>query len=378
MARTRIKRPVVLIHGIRTTGEWVDEFSRLLKQFFEPVPVKYSQYRGNFGGLCVFLEPWIVVGVSIVAASTYALGWLPGWSAALAGLVACLFSILPGAVAFRRRSALKTYKLATRDTFQKIPHLIAHSFGTYLTVRLLLTLPVATFRRVILCGCVLPRQFDWNARVLDGRVEQVRSDFTSGDRVGVFARLAGMLDPHLGNAGTVGMADGLPNVHRVAGPAIACPECNVGSKNAHIHDVERSEMGHSDGMLVRSHCIRWWLPFLWGFDPAEHGDLLKICEEWIQASESYDWQATRALEARLAARRWAWCNGETILTHLERALIGAGLSQTPNEVMLAFNRFAERIRAAQMCHPEAPELIFLEPNYAISQVVYLTPKSAAP
>ncbi len=130
-------------------------------------------------------------------------------------------------------------------------------------------------------------------------------------------------------------------------------------------------MGHSDGLMVRAHCRRWWLPFLWGFDPGEHWDLLEMCRKWIEAADSYNWEKTRELEASLQSRRWGWCNGETIWTHLDRAMSDSGLSRTPSDIVLAFNRLAHRLEAARMCDHEERELIFLQPNYAVSQIVLL-------
>jgi pimeloyl-ACP methyl ester carboxylesterase len=377
MARIRNKHPVVLVHGVKTKGKWQDDLFPLLSQCFEPVIVRYPQYTGLIGGLLVVCEPWVLLLVAVLSLLVWWLGWLPVSAVGVAGLALCLFAFLPGAVEVRRRLAMRTYKRATAGVFRKAPHLIAHSFGTYLTVRVLAQLPAAAFRRVILCGSVLRRDFDWFDQIVAGKVDHVRSDFTQEDPVCKAAGVAGMLHSNLGDAGAAGMDLKLKGIHRLNTPRATCPRCVAFKMESTIHDVDCSGMGHSDGLLTSSHVRSWWLPFLWGFDPGEHGELLKLCRKWIDATDRLDWATTARIERQLSAQRWRWCNGESMWFHLEQAMMSEGLSHSKDEVILAFNRLAHRLEASRMCDDDDPNLLYLQPNYALFKVLEPQPPSVA-
>lgn len=87
-------------------------------------------------------------------------------------------------------------------------HFVGHSNGTYILGQSLVHVPAMTFKRVVLAGCVLPRDFPWRER-FDQRPPQV--DFVRNDRanrdvpVGVLAGgLRGLLMRDIGNSGVFG------------------------------------------------------------------------------------------------------------------------------------------------------------------------------
>lgn len=65
-----------------------------------------------------------------------------------------------------------------------------HSNGTYLLASALKRYQTCTFRRAVLAGTVLPRNFEWDQMVADGRIEAIRNYVATSDWVvGIFPRM---------------------------------------------------------------------------------------------------------------------------------------------------------------------------------------------
>lgn len=111
---------VLIIHGIRDFGRWTSEASKIFRtQGVEAFPVKYGYYD-----VLSFLSP--------VQQSD------------------------------RPYEKLVKQYQAARETFPTARiSIVAHSFGTFLVGRLLDEFPCENLNRIILCGAVLPRDFDW-------------------------------------------------------------------------------------------------------------------------------------------------------------------------------------------------------------------------
>jgi pimeloyl-ACP methyl ester carboxylesterase len=96
---------------------------------------------------------------------------------------------------------------------------VGHSNGTYLVARALKDYPAARFRRIVLAGSVVRRDYRWMELIDKGRVEKVLNYVATGDWVvGWFTngmQLIRILD--LGGAGHVGFREASPDgpVHQV-------------------------------------------------------------------------------------------------------------------------------------------------------------------
>jgi pimeloyl-ACP methyl ester carboxylesterase len=84
-------------------------------------------------------------------------------------------------------------------------HFFGHSNGTYILGHALRRLPGMRFDRIALTGCVLPRDYDWNACLVRGQVQQVWNHCASDDfPVAVLCQALGALGTDLGTAGSDG------------------------------------------------------------------------------------------------------------------------------------------------------------------------------
>ena len=369
-------RQVLLVHGINSNGSWQEDVARVLRPHFEPVLLKYRHYRW-FGASKLVLEPWalIVLGLAI-----YFLGYryLPAWLALSIALligVGVAYLVAP----FRRKLARNSLvRQATRSFEFGRPHIIAHSFGTYLTGLLLRDIAAVRVRRIVLVGCVLNARFDW--RGLKGRkpevFEAVRNDWTSKDQV---VRLAGLIEwriPDFGRAGWTGFVTDPSWVHSVGSPYLACGSCEQDPK-APIHNFDCSGLGHSDSFLGGAHTARFWLPFLWGFDPKEYGDLLDCCESAAYSFENGNQHDLQIAEEELLRTDWEWTHGRLLPDYLNDLVkkhkkLG---SRQPDEiigrVVVLFWQTIERGRQAAVSGKPSEErwITFLRPERAASEAI---------
>lgn len=158
LAADRVVDWVVALHGMNTSGAWQESFSWLLGTTWgRAVPVAVYKYGIVIAGVFLF--------------------WRRN--------------------KLRRQLRRKLEVLAIEARargYNGNPDVIAHSFGTWLfghLLRLELERPPEerlTFGRVILTGCVLPRDFDWKAIKDAGLVEDVLNHYATGDAVVPLAR----------------------------------------------------------------------------------------------------------------------------------------------------------------------------------------------
>ncbi len=364
--RKKRPTPVLLIHGIASEGEWQDEVSATLKPFFAPAQVRYPQYRGRFGALKVVCETRIAALAAVILLVMLWAG-VPTWPAVAIAAVVLFVACLKPFLAWRFGEAMTVYKQESGKVLERRPHVIAHSFGTRLTASLLEVMKGSRLGRIVLCGCVLPRTFDWHRYILADRVTAVRNDYTRTDWVGWAAKLAGGLHSHLGNAGTHGFHANAVHVHQVNSPEIPCTRCKSRQTKAHIHDVDCTGLGHSDGLTVESHCKMWWLPFLWGFDAAEHQDLVNPCRNWVDAGD--DPEALEPHETEVAQRVWNWCHRATLSDYIGFWLTKAGLANDPTQVNRALYQLLVKINEASDAPLDDEIVECLNPRTAMTQVV---------
>jgi hypothetical protein len=169
-------------------------------------------------------------------------------------------------------------------------HLIAHSFGTFLTGEALRRPAKLTpeFDRIIMVGSVLPRDFQWHsegdARKLREKVNQVRNEVGGRDAVVSVIRWFekwnwGWL--RFGYAGIVGydrVADS-DLVHNIENSLDFCEECVIHEqvRKRRVHNVFLPTFRHSDAFAVRERTSRLWLPYLLGLDAWEYWNFRYMC-----------------------------------------------------------------------------------------------------
>ena len=87
---------------------------------------------------------------------------------------------------------------------ESLPSIVAHSYGTYIVARAMEKYPEIRFRRIIFCGSIVNRDYDWGATVKRGQVERVLNDY---GRLDFPARVAEWVISDGGSAGTKGFID---------------------------------------------------------------------------------------------------------------------------------------------------------------------------
>jgi len=319
------KERVVTIHGVNSDGSWQEDVAKTLGALFEFIPVKYNHYRWFLGSellLCPFV--WIPAIPCLVLALW--LGWIHRMlyltSAVLAVVLISFLATFP----YRQR-AVRTVKgrLSNAAPGIKRPHLIAHSFGTYVTGETLSDLPATKFGRTILVGCVLGEKFmekqytSWGWPQTGNKTDMyralaVRNEMASRDWI---VRWAGRLRrcvPGFGAAGYKGFSGPPDLVHSVSTPNAECPSCwpkaapdgsvPSGLSPAVVHNVHCQGLDHSDYFLGANHAILYWIPFLWGYDPALYRGFLFVC---MKIREAHDkGEPAAMLENYKTMRLSAW------------------------------------------------------------------------
>jgi hypothetical protein len=273
---------VITVHGVNTKGVWQEEVAKALRVFFDFEPIKYNHYRW-FHGTELVLSPFVWLPLGLVLVVSVLMGFIKGFWPISMGITLVLLLSLLGTYPYRNWAS-QTFRKRLSDKFDKggpAPFLIAHSFGTYLSGRALLDLPWPKFERIILAGCVLDNNFPWDT--LQGnsslRFRAVRNEMAARDRI---ARLAAWLDrliPGFGSAGYSGFVGKAGWVHNVESSNTVCSACVSEPGKTPIHNVKCAELGHSDVFVGPAYAVIYWLPFLWGYDPAAYQTFLSLCFE---------------------------------------------------------------------------------------------------
>ena len=116
------------------------------------------------------------------------------------------------------------------------PSIIAHSFGSYVVGECMLKYREVKFDKIILCGSILPKNFDWTEVLARNQVWNVRNEFGLKDR---WAKLVGSFMHRSGESGYSGF-----------------------TVDSHCVEQERfAYHAHSDYFKI-GHCLEYWLPFL--------------------------------------------------------------------------------------------------------------------
>ena len=123
-----------------------------------------------------------------------------------------------------------------------IPSIIAHSFGTYIVAKALEKYDELRFDRIILCGSIVRRDYDWDSLLTSGRVKALLNEYGRRD---VWASLASWLIADAGASGARGF-----QTHCVG-----------------VYQRPRPHFRHSDYFYPLNYRENW-LPFLSGAEPS--------------------------------------------------------------------------------------------------------------
>ena len=159
---------VLSIHGIRTAAAWQKDFDELLasKGFDRFKAIDYGNYR-----LLRFLQ------------TSQNEQMVEEFSNRYSQLMA------------------QHNERVSLDDYKRRPSIIAHSFGTYIVGRAMLKYPDIRFDKIILCGSILPDDFDWGTLLARDQVDCVRNEYGSMD---IWARLVRRFISMTGNSGYKG------------------------------------------------------------------------------------------------------------------------------------------------------------------------------
>jgi len=190
---------VISIHGIRTGGAWQKAAlnSELQKQHIRHESLDYNFFRA-----IELVLPW---------SRSRKIDW------------------------FRSE-----YERLITDT-DNPPSIIAHSFGTYIIAGALEKYSEIRFDRIIFCGSIVRRDFNWNSLIEKGRVGALLNEYGGKD---LWVRLAAWVISDGGASGAVGFNCAAPD----------------------IYQRFRPKFRHSD-FFYRLNYTNNWTPFLLGCEP---------------------------------------------------------------------------------------------------------------
>jgi hypothetical protein len=124
-----------------------------------------------------------------------------------------------------------------------IPSVIAHSFGTYIVANAIEKYAEIRFDRVIFCGSIVRKDFEWDSLVRTGRVGAILNECGGKD---IWVKLAEWSIPNAGASGSSGF--------NCSGPG--------------FYQRVRSRFRHSDYFYPLNYTNNW-VPFLSGAVPSE-------------------------------------------------------------------------------------------------------------
>ena len=179
---------------------------------------------------------------------------------------------------------LRTHKI---DEFRKrldelfledkvAPSVVAHSFGTYIVAGALEKYAELRFDRIIFCGSIVRRDYDWNSLIEAGRVGAVLNEWGGRD---IWPKLAQWAVVDAGPSGALGFQ----------------------SSCRGFFQRYRPKFGHSDYFYPVNYRQNW-IPFLNGVDPPD---------DPVERKEQRNWRfwgsvffALVALLAAYSLLRW--------------------------------------------------------------------------
>jgi hypothetical protein len=238
------------------------------------------------------------------------------------------------------------YVRITEDTkYGRLPHLIAHSFGTYAVGMAVLQQPAFAFDTAIFSGCVLSTAFPWAE--VDGRFQNVYNEVAGKDLVPLAASLIGWIVPQMGGAGRYGFVGPKGYVHSLSVADAFCRRCEspwpgcrracatLSRCAAPIHNVHYKLFGHGSFAVGKQHARTRWLPLLWGLDPLLFNDFIQACLKCAQLENDEALPSEFiAAETDLRCGCWGWTNGsleQFVVSQLKIRLNQLGDGRAPEK-----------------------------------------------
>jgi hypothetical protein len=251
-----------------------------------------------------------VAGLAVWAVGSWWLGLLP----ALSGLALAAVLLVAHLLAGIRlsRTVNEFLDKAAPTVLRGRMHLIAHSLGSLIVCRALRNEATLNALRIVLAGCIVNPGYEWAS--VRRKVGAVRNEVATADVVSAIASLLRWRIRGIGRAGQIGFTPS-DAVHTVSTPDGICPKAPNG---ALVHNYVSPGKGHS-GVLSITSAKYFWLPFFWGFEPAEFQALLDDCADMLRALKAAGSPSTPppggpfdALATRFLERKWGWADGKTI------------------------------------------------------------------
>lgn len=320
------RRSVLLVHGINSRGDWYDSVVDVLEPHLRCVRVHYPQYV-RLGWLKVpsFSALTLLPCAALLLLRLAGLPRAPVprwvWAALVLGPV-----LLAGWEWLRRRAALAIVRTGYDDVRRtgEIPHVLAHSLGTYLLGRLL-GVPGVQYGRVVFVGSPLPARF-WEDRL--HRCQQVRNEVGRMDAVPLLTGLVSRVMPGFGNAGWARFTAPAGRVHTLLPGGDTCALCAAAPlPGPLVHNVEVGAFTHSDAFISTGYAERFWLPFFFGVPGGELVEFYEACAKARRLEEERNWPELEAHERAFRARKWrlwgeGWESPDTVADYIRKYVEG--------------------------------------------------------
>jgi hypothetical protein len=196
----RAPKVVFPLHGIRTQAEWQRKFTEV----------------AHYANWWCQLDTW-----NFGKFSLFQFLWPPGRKRKIKWFEKTYY----GEINDRRLELDKN----------QLPSVVAHSFGTYILGYAMRKREYLRFNKIILCGSILPRSFEWDLLLKRGQVRAVRNEYGVKDP---WVKLVRFFVAGTGDSGAVGFA----------------------RKHARLEEQE-FDYNHSD-FFEEGHMQEYWIPFL--------------------------------------------------------------------------------------------------------------------
>jgi pimeloyl-ACP methyl ester carboxylesterase len=334
-----MKRSVILIHGICSEGQWQDEIKDILGAHFDVHLFKYTEYR-QWGFVKVLFGRfwWLYCGVVVALACLH--GVLGGLAVVFGG-ISVLMAILDGVLL--RKAVYRRFVQRVIKGVGYEPHIIAHSFGTYVVGKALRNYLVIRAGTVVLVGAVLRVRYDWDAlrQMRPPKYTHVWNEVARLDWISCLAYLVRGLIPPLGHAGFRGFKSTSGNVHTV--DDFRCDRKGCG---ATVHNMLNRHLGHNNLVdIARRQLLECWLPVLWGIDVVGYVRFLSACRDAVELTERGDVAGLAAREDELGREIWDWAGGSVrklLKRHIQLTRQRLGLAQ------LKYRDMEDRVDSAML------------------------------
>jgi hypothetical protein len=270
--------------------------------------------------------------------------------------------------------------------FERPPHIIAHSFGTFLVGAALSKYSDLRVGRLILTGCVLKGDYPWASFAKSKnsqRFKAIHNEMAKKDWVAVSAQLLQGFVPPMGHAGVFGFTDSRisrnwDDARLVDGQWHSDSQCGHKKQTDHIlvHNIAHKGLGHSDYFIGMSHARTFWLPFLWEIPPGLYERFKDLCIECkdLEVAERYLELSDR--EAQLTSSCWGWTSGplqdrveQVAIKYLEHSKTDS--TQLVHIVALSIRNLWELTWRAANHSKEVQFAIFLHPHTALARAVQI-------